>query len=110
MAVTLVQKNIRRNGDLAQGHMTFLITGGGTVNASDYQIAINDGTGATLTFIPRFIDKVIVFNRNGTTDPTVDGLVYEVGTWDFYDMGGVPVSSTTSLTTDSGNILIKIRS
>ena len=106
MAKTLTQKNVRRNGNLAQGICSFYVTGGGTISGADFQFLANDVTGDTLTYIPRFIDKVIV---TSTAPVTIDGAVYETGTWDFFDVGGIPTTGA-SISVGTGNVLVKFRS
>jgi hypothetical protein len=106
MAKTLTQRNVRRNGNLAQGTCSFYVTGGATLAGVDFQFAANDVTGDTLTYIPRFIDKIIVTSSSAVT---IDGAVYETGTWDFYDVGGIPTSGP-AIVVGAGNVLIKFRS
>lgn len=106
MAKTLTQKNVRRNGTLAQGSVSYYVTSGDTVTGTDFDFPTNDGTGATMTFVPRFIDKIIV---TSTSAVTIDGAVYGPGTWDFYDVGGVPTSGA-SIVVGAGNVLVKFRS
>lgn len=106
MAKTLTQRNVRRNGDLAQGTCSFYVTGGETLAGTDFQFSANDVTGDTLTYIPRFIDKIIITSSSAVT---IDGAAYSTGIWDFYDVGGIPTSGA-SITVGSGNVLIKFRS
>jgi hypothetical protein len=101
-----VQQNLRRNGMIAEGSQTWHVDANTTIAGVDFQIPANDGTGDTLTFYPRFIDKVVVTD----VAVTIDGKTYQPGNWDFYDVGGVPLSSNTSVSFGPGNILIKFRS
>lgn len=107
MPKTIVQKNVRRNGSLAQGSMSFHVTGGDTIAGADFEMTPGDGADpALITFIPRYIDKVVVTSGSAVT---IDGNSYATGTWDFYDVGGVPTSGAV-VTVGAGNVLIKFRS
>jgi len=106
MAKQLTQKNVRRNGNLAQGSMTFVVAAGDTIAGTDFQVPANDGTGDTLIFTPRFIDFLINAESSAVA---VDGRNYASGTWNFYQTGGIPVSGP-SITVGAGNITVQFRS
>lgn len=106
MAKTITQKNIRRNGTQAQGVVTYFVTGGETLVGTDFQFPSNDGTGETLTFTPRVIDYVV---NTGTASVTIDSKPFGPGSWDLYQVGGVPVSGP-SVAVGAGTIIVQLRS
>lgn len=106
MAKVLTHKNIRRSGNKANGSVGYHVTAGDTLSGTDFDFPANDGTGATLTFTPRMIYRIIVTSASAVT---IDGNVYSTGTWDFTDIGGVPTSGP-SIVVGAGNVLIKVGS
>jgi hypothetical protein len=104
MAKTLTQKNIRRNGNLAQGTVSFQVTGGGTLSGADFEFLAEDGV-TTLTFVPRKIDLI---TNSETTAVVIDGKNFGPGAWNYHHFGGIPCG--TSVVVGSGHITIQLRS
>lgn len=104
MAKALIQKNIARNSNLAQGIVSFHVTGGDTLSGADFQFLAEDGV-TTLTFIPRRIDLII---NTEATPVVIDGRNYDSGTWNYHHFGGLPCGAT--IVVGSGNITIQLRS
>jgi hypothetical protein len=104
MAKQLIQKNIRRNDTLAQGVLSFHVTGGDTLTGPDFQFLAEDGV-TILTFIPRKIDLVINAESGVVV---IDGKNFASGTWTYHLTGGIPCGA--SIVVGAGNVTIQLRS